>query len=139
MERTQIGWPFMIIIPIIILIVVFTVPADESQITLVVLSIILLLFYKMTISVDNQKVKFKFGIGIIRGKYLFSDIESVRALEYVPWGWGIRIRFAAKAFLFNVSGKKAVELKLKDKKWKVWLGTDSPDEVADFINRKIAS
>lgn len=137
MERTQIGWPFVIIIPIIILIVVFTIPADESQITLVVLSFILLLFYKMTITIDEQKVKFKFGIGIIQGKYHLSDIESVRALEYVPWGWGIRIRFAAKAYLFNVSGKNAVELKIRNKKWKIWLGTDSPEEIAEFINRKI--
>jgi hypothetical protein len=55
--------------------------------------------------------------------------------SYIPLGWGIRLK--PGVILFNVSGTKAIELSIKGKKLKIWIGTDEPEELSDFINSKI--
>ena len=137
MKRTQIGWVF------IILIAAFTIygflSSEFSQgYTLWVLAfllIILLLFYNLTISVDNQYVRFSFGIGIIKGKYALSEIELCRPKTYIALGWGIRLR--PGVIIFNVSGNKAIELIVKGRKRRVWIGTNSPEELCSYIHEKI--
>ena len=95
------------------------------------------LFFKLTIQVTDNFVHFSIGIGLIHGKYKIEDIESCKPLNYVPFGWGIRIR--PGAILFNVAGNKAVELSIKGKKRKVWLGTNKPDDLSAYIQSKLKS
>jgi hypothetical protein len=102
----------------------------------IILALILVLFYSLTITVDNEYVRFLFGIGLIKGKYRLEDIESCKSISYFPLGWGIRYR--PGAILYNVSGNKAIELVIKGKTRKVWIGTNVPDELSEFINSKLS-
>lgn len=133
MKRTQFGWVFF---GVIILIFGFVIYQNRNLNTLLILSalaiVLLLLFYKLTISITDQYVKFSMGIGIIKGKYKLSDINYCKPLSYIPFGWGIRLR--PGVILFNVSGNKAIELEIKNKNRKIWIGTNEPEEISQYIN-----
>ncbi len=133
MKKTQFGWIFL---GVIILFFGFIIYQNRNVNTLLILSalaiVLLLLFYKLTISITDQDVKFSMGIGIIKGKYKFSDINYCKPLSHIPFGWGIRLR--PGVILFNVSGNKAIELEIKDKNKKIWIGTNKPEEISQYIN-----
>jgi len=136
MRRTQIGW---VIIGVIIFVDALVLLKSWDIITTAILpgvsAIILLLFFRLTITVDDRYVKFSFGIGLIHGKYQLDHIENCKPLNYIPLGWGIRIR--PGVIIYNVSGNKAIELVIKNKKRKVWLGTNSPVELSEYIDSKL--
>ena len=133
MKKTQYGWVFL---EVIILIFGFIIYQNRNLNTIVILSslaiVLLLLFYKLTILVTDDAVKFSLGIGIIKGKYKLSVINYCKPLSYIPFGWGIRLR--PGIILFNVSGNKAIELEIKNKNRKVWIGTNNPEEISQYIN-----
>ncbi len=89
------------------------------------------MFYKLTILVTDDAVQFSLGIGIIKGKYNLSVINNCKPLSYIPFGWGIRLR--PGVILFNVSGNKAIELEIKNKNRKIWIGTNKPEEISQYI------
>ena len=137
MRKTQIGWVFIIIIGGIFAVLPFIKSggAAFAFTTQILLGIILFLFYRLTIIVDDEFVQFIFGIGLIRGKYKLSEITQCRPVRYFSFGWGIRLR--PGVILFNVSGNKAIELVIKGKRRKVRIGTDSPEEISEYIQEKI--
>jgi hypothetical protein len=100
----------------------------------IILFICLLIFYKLTISIDNTYFSFKLVIGLIGKKYLISDIQSCKSVRNNPL-FGIGIRKIPKGWLYNVSGLNAVELIFKNKKSKVRIGTNKPDEIVRTIDK----
>lgn len=137
MKRTQIGWLTIAIILIVDCLMFYQSSDFNSvKIPIIISLAIILLFFKLTIYVDNEYVRFSFGIGLICGKYRFADIEFCRSISYLPLGFGIRFR--PGVILFNVSGTKALELSMKGKNRKIWIGTDCPDELVRSINLKLA-
>ena len=76
------------------------------------------------------------GIGLIRGTYELKELSACRPMDYTPLGWGIRFRPGVT--LYNVSGNRAIELEFKNRDRKIWLGTNTPEEIAAFINEKMA-
>jgi hypothetical protein len=102
-------------------------------VTLIML-ICLLIFYKLTISIDNKIVSFKLGAGFISRTYSLLDIQSCQAVKNKPL-YGIGIRIIPEGWLYNVSGLGAVELRFKSKSSVVRIGTDKPDEIAGYINK----
>jgi hypothetical protein len=136
MKRTQIGW-FTVAIIVIVDCLMFYQSRDLNAIKIpIMISLaIILLFFQLTIRVDEDSVRFSFGIGLIRWKYQISSIEFCRPINYFPLGFGIRFR--PGVILFNVSGTKAIELSIKGKTNKIWIGTDFPDELVGFINLKL--
>ena len=135
MKRTQFGWVFLIVI---LIIVSFVIYQDRNLKSIIIISfvslIVFLNFYKLTIKVTNEHVAFSLGIGLIKGKYKLRDINYCKPISYITLGWGIRLR--PGVILFNVSGNKAIELDIKNKNRKVWIGTDAPDEISEYINLK---
>jgi hypothetical protein len=96
------------------------------------LLISLLIFYKLTITINNTTVAFKLGVGWIGKSYKISDIKSCKTVSNSPIN-GIGIRMLSNGWLFNVSGFKAIELQFNNKKSVVRIGTNKPDEISQLI------
>jgi hypothetical protein len=101
-----------------------------------IMIICLLIFYKLTIYIDDTYIQFKLGIGLIAKKYLTSDIQSCKSVRNNPLS-GIGIRKIPKGWLYNVSGLNAIELTFKNQKSIVRIGTNQPDEITEVISRMI--
>lgn len=100
------------------------------------LLICLLIFYKLTITIDDTYIRFSLGTGLIARKYLISDIQSCKSVSNNPL-YGIGIRKIPKGRLYNVTGLKAIEIKFKNSKSIVRIGTNHPDEISGIISKMI--
>ncbi len=92
------------------------------------------LFRSLTIEIDECELRWRFGPGIIRKRVSLSDVNSARSVRtHFIEGWGIHLsRFG---WLYNVSGRDAVEVTLKTGK-RFALGTDEPEILLAAIHCK---
>jgi len=98
--------------------------------------ILALLFYQLSVEIDHDYVNIRFGIGLIRKKWLIKNIErAVPVKNNVLHGWGIHFSF--NTTIYNVSGMKSVELTFKNSRRKVRIGTPDPEKHADYINQMV--
>jgi hypothetical protein len=144
---TQSGiFSILVILPILILSIVmlFISGIDEPITVMIFIFIILafviclLIFYKLTIIIDDTHLMFTMGIGLIRKSYPLSDIESCKPVRNSILN-GIGVHMTSSGWLYNVSGKYAIELSFKSTGKKIRIGTDKPDEIAQMINKQINS
>lgn len=134
----------MLLCIIVSIVLLFIVGFEETLVIVVfsfsilVFTICMLIFYKMTIVIDDTHLSFIMGTGLIKKSYLLSDIESCKPVRNSPLA-GIGIHMTSSGWLFNVSGLSAVELSFKNRKSRIRIGTDKPDEVAEAVNAKITN
>ena len=109
-----------------------------SSVMLVVFSVSLLLFHSLTVTVSDEALELRFGVGLIRKSYAMSDVVSCNIVKNsVIQGWGIH--WCGKdGWVYNVSGFDAVEVVMKDGR-KARIGTDMPRELAAAINERLAA
>lgn len=112
------------------------VPVAIMSSVVMILLICLLIFYKLTITIDDTYIRFSLGTGLIAKKYLISDIKSCKPVSN-NLIYGIGIRMIPGGWLYNVSGLKAIEIKFKNSKSVIRIGTDNPDEIAGVISEMI--
>jgi len=100
---------------------------------------ILASFSTLTVLIDEQFLKIRFGWGIFRKKFPLTDIATVRKVKnHWYYGWGIRLWFWPKMWIFNVSGFDAIELTMKN--GKIYrIGTDVPNELESALRMVIHS
>lgn len=100
---------------------------------LLVLAIALVLFARLTTSVERAVLDVRFGPGVIRRRIKLSDIKDMHVVRN-PWycGWGIR--WIGRGWLWNVSEYGAVELELRDGR-RFRIGTDQPQELAKALGK----
>ncbi len=97
-----------------------------------IFTVCLLTFYKLTIIVDDTTVSFKLGIGVFGKSYKITDIESCKPVVYSFLnGWGIHK--ISGGWLYNVSGFRAIELTFKDTDKIVRIGTNKGEEITELI------
>jgi len=133
-RHTQIGrLPFALLVPALIGLGVLMAVSFHWSLPVVFLTLVVILatFGALTVTVDAERVRIRFGLGLVQRSWPFRRIRSVRAVRSSPlYGWGIRkIR---GGWLYNVSGLQAVELELNDGQ-KVRIGTDEPGELVRVI------
>ncbi|MBS3136487.1 hypothetical protein J4401_06035 [Candidatus Woesearchaeota archaeon] len=129
-ERTQFG-KFIVFPLVIALAFLLYFGRKETYIISAVLFLALLLFYKITVSVDETSLKAVFGIGFIQKKFLLKDIALANPVR-TKWynGWGIHL--TPNGWLYNVSGFDAVEIAMKNGK-KYMIGIDDKEGVIRAI------
>ncbi|TFG44429.1 MAG: hypothetical protein E4H43_00345 [Bacteroidia bacterium] len=110
------------------------VPVLVLVFVIVTLLVCLLIFYKLTIELDDTHLEFKLGTVLVKKKYALKDIELCRPVKNSVI-YGVGIRMIPDGWLYNVSGQYAIELTFKNKKSKIRIGTDKPEEVAEIINK----
>lgn len=91
------------------------------------------LFSSLTVTVNDNELRWYFGPGAWSYRTALSDIESARVVRN-SWlnGFGIRMRPGFR--LYNVSGLDAVELKLKNGEIRR-IGTDDAPVLAAALRR----
>jgi len=97
-----------------------------------ILALGLLTYATLTIDVDAEEVRARFGIGFIRKSIALSDIircDVVRTPAW--WGWGLH--WTPSGWLYNVSGRAAVRLEMKAER-AVMLGSDEADRLKAAID-----
>jgi len=140
-KHTQIG--YLIIIALIPILLLYGFTFIEVGLDLVVTGLIAIVvlmissFLSLTVVVDNEYLKIKFGYGLFNRRIVLSEIESVKIVKnHWYYGWGIRVWLWPKMIIYNVSGYDAVELKMKDGKI-VRVGTDDQDMLFNSLNEKL--
>jgi hypothetical protein len=142
-KYTQFGkFSVLLMVPILIFLVIMMIitgfddpaPLIIMIFVIVTLLICLLIFYKLTIEIDDTHLSFSLGNGMIKKKYALKDIEACKPVKN-PLLYGIGIRLTPDGWLYNVSGQYSIELTFKNKKSKIRIGTDKPEEVSETINK----
>ena len=104
---------------------------------MVLILFILASFSTLTVTIDEQYLRIKFGYGIFRKKLALGEIASVKQVKnHWYYGWGIRLWFWPYMWIYNVSGFDAVEIVMRN--GKIYrIGTDTPGELEAAINKAV--
>jgi len=99
---------------------------------------ILASFTTLSVSIDENYLRIKFGYGIFRKKFAVNEIASLAQVKnHWYYGWGIRLWFWPRMWIFNVSGFDAVEIRMKS--GKIYrIGTDEPEKLETAIKQTIS-
>lgn len=125
-RHTQIGWP-IIATSFVVLPVVMLALGSLARLSLpfVIAVAITLVFGSLTVIVDDRRLSWRFGVGLIRKSVPIAAIRSFRAVRN-PWYYGWGIRLTPLGWRYNVSGLSAIDVVLDDGRH-VQIGTDEPD------------
>ncbi len=93
------------------------------------------IFSSMTVTIEDDLLTVRFGLGIFRKRLILSAIESCEIVEN-PWYYGWGVRRIPGGWLFAVSGREAVEVIMKSGK-RYRIGSDEPEVLAAAINSYI--
>lgn len=104
---------------------------------LIFFSLIMLNFYGMTTIITDREIFLKFGAGLIKKKISLSQIESAEITTYPIW-YGYGIRFTPRGWLYNVSGRQAVEIKIRNKKTRILIGTNEKELLLTAVKAGIS-
>ena len=120
-------------------------PSVDSGTNFLITSIMVLIlfilasFWSLQVIIDAKYLRIKFGYGLYQKKFLLDDVMSAKtARNHWYYGWGIRVWFWPKMWIYNVSGFDAVEIKLKNGKT-YRIGTDEPRKLEQAILRSNVS
>ena len=106
---------------------------------MVLVLFILASFVTLTVSIDENYFRIKFGYGIFRKKFLLNEIISAKAVKnHWYYGWGIRVWFWPYMWIYNISGFDAVEISMRNKKM-YRIGTDEPEKLETVIKQVVNS
>jgi hypothetical protein len=92
----------------------------------------LLTYATLTIDVDGEAVRARFGIGFIRKSIALSDIVRCDVVRTPAW-WGWGLHWTPSGWLYKVSGRAAVRLEMKAER-AVMLGSDEADRLKAAID-----
>ena len=139
-EHRQTGFwiIYAIGLPALILLAVgaFSSATRPALFLALVLLLSVLLFWKLTIKIDNETLRASFGIGLIHKTVPVANIVACEPIR-IRWWWGWGIHLTPYGWLYNVSGFDAVVITLRNGR-RFCLGTDQPNDLVAAI-RRVAS
>jgi len=144
-SKFQFGWIIVCVFTIIIVWMTFAYfnhwgnhPVDKSGYILfmILFGALLSIFCGMTVKVTDEELKIILGVGLFTKKVKLSEVVSVRGLTY-PVYYGYGIRFIPGGILYNVSGKSAVEIRFRDRKKVLLIGSSDCDNLLAAIKQGI--
>ena len=106
-RHTQVGWVILGVVAAILAFVWSRLPPEAAAAALFPLLLItaltVLVFSVLTVEVDAEAIRLRFGIGLVRKRIPLAEVKAWRAVRN-PWytGWGIRL--GPGYVLWNVSG-----------------------------------
>jgi hypothetical protein len=136
-RHTQIGWVILAALAVIFAFIWVRLPPEAALAArfplLLVAVLLLFVFSVLTVEVDEDSIRLRFGIGLVRKRIPLAEVKAWRTVRN-PWytGWGIRL--GPGYVLWNVSGRAAVELDLASGR-RFRVGTDEPEALVSAIER----
>lgn len=113
-------------------------PPPGNSVLLVVGGILVLalgLFHSLHVSIHEDYLRVRMGIGLIQTKFGLREITKATPVKN-KWYYGWGIRLLEKGLLYNVSGLDAVEIPLSSGAIHR-IGTDEPSILAEAINQAV--
>lgn len=137
-QHTQIGYLIIVSFSLAQIGIMVSFVMKREMILLLpflLISIVEVLFFLLTVRVDEVLIHIKFGIGLIQKAVPLSDVSSCQVVRNSPLcGWGIRC--IGNGWLYNVLGLNAVEILLKNGQ-RARIGTDEPEGLLNAIQIRI--
>ena len=136
-RHTQVGWAILAALAAVFALLWVRLPPEAVMAArfplLLVAALLLFVFSALTVEVDSDAIRLRFGIGLVRKRIPLAEVKGWRAVRN-PWytGWGIRL--GPGYVLWNVSGRGAVELALESGR-RFRVGTDEPAALVSAIER----
>lgn len=149
-KHTQIGY-LMLVVTLAVLVLFSWAhitaraepPSVDSGTNLLVTAVMILIlfilasFTTLTVAIDENYLRIKFGYGIFRKKIPLNEIVSATSVKnHWYYGWGIRFRFWPRMLIYNVSGFDAVEIKMRNGKL-YRVGTDEPEKLEMTVKQSL--
>ncbi|MCG3180368.1 MAG: hypothetical protein BIFFINMI_02728 [Phycisphaerae bacterium] len=136
-RHTQIGYVTIVSLGIgaaVIAGLIWATPGPRAILVpiMVVLAACLAIFPSLTVQLDGQAVRVRFGVGPIGRMIPLGRIVACRAVRN-RWYYGWGVRLIPRGWMFNVSGLDAVELEFAGGR-KFRIGTDEPAALAAAID-----
>ncbi|NIZ04527.1 hypothetical protein [Pseudoalteromonas sp. HF66] len=135
-KQTEINYTLIIILLMISAFIIFS--PELANLKLIIISINLLiavLFFSLTIVIDEQQLRWYFGFGIISKQVELSQITDTSEYQ-TKWYQGIGIRMLSDGWLYNASVGKAVKITLTDGK-NIYLGCKDVEALQQSLNVKV--
>lgn len=90
------------------------------------------MFYSSTIEISEEKLKFWFGIGIVRKTFVLSEIQSSKEVD-IPWYYFWGVKSIPGGWLWSIAPGTGVEIVLKNGSI-VLLGTNQPEKLKQAVD-----
>ena len=135
-KQTEISYSLIIILLVISAFIIFS--PELAGLKIIILSInllVTLLFFSLTIVIDEQKLHWYFGFGIISKDVELSQIAETSAYK-TKWYQGIGIRMLSDGWLYNASVGQAIKITLADRK-NIYLGCKNVDALQQALKVKV--
>ncbi len=117
-HESQVGWLFLgIMLPV----TAFLIPVYYFQwgnnpigfwgfiALLILLSVLILLFYRLQTTVSYRKIELRYGIGLIKIEPKVDELIAVEA-DTAKWWYGLGTKITPKGMMYNINGLKVVRL-----------------------------
>jgi hypothetical protein len=88
-------------------------------------------FSSLTVELDQERLRFWFGPGLFGRAIPLSEISAWSVVQN-PWWYGWGIHLTPRGWLYNVSGRGAVELEFVDGH-RLRIGSDEPERLSEAI------
>lgn len=141
-------WNWMLIIGLGITVILLTLKLSDpatpplpfltSMLVQILIILIPLMFYGLRTIITDDTIKLKYGIGIITITFHIHEVSSTKVVRN-PWYYGIGIRIIPGGMLYNAHGFDAVEIRFKNKRGKVRIGTGEPEILKYEIDKRIGT
>jgi hypothetical protein len=141
-EKAQTGWFIIVLFSTVIAILTICylmnigsrpLPLDVYIILATIFILLLLVFYRLKIRVDNSAIHIIYGIGLVHIRINPEKINQVTIVK-TPWYSGLGIRITEKGMLYNIQGQNAVEISyLKGEVKTVQIGSNDALALKQFI------
>ena len=142
-RKSQYGWLLIIVVTGILCFLLLSssnqwrdddLPVLPFVLGFVFFTVILLLFYKLTVQIRGSQLRLLYGIGIVEIVFPIEELIHVEAIR-TPWWWGLGIRITPKGMLYNIQGLRAVRIEYisKGKHKSAMVGSPEPEKLAQRL------
>jgi hypothetical protein len=96
----------------------------------------LALYSTLTVEVDAEEIRVRFGIGFYRRTVPLADVVRSEVVRTRFW-WGVGLRWTPAGWLYNIGGREAVRLELARER-PVMIGSDEAPRLKSVVDAQLA-